>query len=41
LVEPVITEIGRGTPRRTRHQTQGGRLTLELSHTPIYILPLE
>jgi hypothetical protein len=32
LVEPVITEIGRGTPRRTRHQTQGGRLTLRPPH---------
>ncbi len=41
LVEPVITEIGRGRPRQSRRQTQGGRLTVELSHTPVYILPLE
>ncbi|MDX1574794.1 MAG: hypothetical protein R3285_01290, partial [Kiloniellales bacterium] len=40
-VEPVITEMDRKTPRRTRHRTQDGRLILELAHRPVYILPLE
>jgi len=40
-IEPAITEMGRNTPRRTRHTTRDGRLTLGLGHTPVYILPLE
>lgn len=39
LVEPVITGMGQETAERRRLAAEGGRVRLELVHTPVYVLP--